>query len=384
MKTTFPEETSMKQFFVRFFAISIFLGIGCLGVNAQNDTLTAAAGDRYVISAKAGGVNVVEGAVGVVRAGGRSGVLLKGDNLEIGDRVSTGSDGKAEILLNPGSYLRLGGNSAFECKTTALDDLRLTIDRGSAILEVFAAEEFTVAVGTPSTKYLLVDTGVYRIDITNAGESRLEVWKGSAKAGNSLDTVKAGRSASAGRTGDVSIAKFDRGEKDELDTWSKTRGKLLAKITGSLKSANMRTALMRSFLGRRWNVFGSFGLWVSDPRSGGFCFLPFGRGWYSPYGYGYGHYLGWYDLPPVIWYPPNSGGGGTPTNPPVGPHGGPRGPIPPFVRIQQTTGGGGIRGGDISGSSYDPPSYPSSSSGSSSSSAPAPVKSDPGPPTKQP
>jgi hypothetical protein len=388
METTFPEESSMKQYFVRFFAISVYVGIACLGAHAQNDALTAAAGSRYVISAKAGGVNFVEGTVGVVRRGRKSGVLHKGDTLQIGDRVSTGADGKAEILLNPGSFLRLGGNAAFEFKTTSLDDLQLTIDRGSAILEVFAAEEFKVEIATPGTKYLLIDTGIYRVDITNSGESRLEVWKGSAKAGNSLSRVKAGRAATSGTAGSVTVAKFDRDDKDDLDIWSKTRGKELAKSTATLKRANMRTALMQSFLGRRWNVFNSFGLWVSDPMSGGYCFLPFGRGWYSPYGYGYGHYLGWYDLPPVIWYPPHSGGGstgggGTPTNPPIGPHGGPRGPIPPFVRMQQNAGGG-IRGGDISGSSYDPPVYSSSSSGSSSSSAPAPVKVDPGPPTKQP
>jgi hypothetical protein len=66
-------------------------------------------GDRYIVSARAGGVNYVEGTVAVIRKSGRSGLLLKGDTLEVGDRVSTGANGKAEILLNPGSFLRLGG-----------------------------------------------------------------------------------------------------------------------------------------------------------------------------------------------------------------------------------------------------------------------------------
>jgi hypothetical protein len=99
---------------------------------AQNDTISAAAGDRYVISAKAGGVNFVEGTVAVVRKSGRSGVLLKGDTLEIGDRVSTAENGKVEILLNPGSFLRLGGTSAFEFNNTSLDELEIRLDSGSA------------------------------------------------------------------------------------------------------------------------------------------------------------------------------------------------------------------------------------------------------------
>ncbi|MCV5132938.1 FecR family protein, partial [Escherichia coli] len=80
---------------------------------AQNETLRAAAGDKWMISARAGGVNYVEGDVAVVRSNARSGRLLKGDMVEIGDRVSTGTSGKAEILMNPGSYIRLAGNSAF-------------------------------------------------------------------------------------------------------------------------------------------------------------------------------------------------------------------------------------------------------------------------------
>src|SRR5688500_15986988 len=145
----------MRHRCIRFIAICLSFTSLCMVVHAQDETLSAAAGDKYVISAKAGGVNFVEGAVGVVRKSGKSGVLIKGDVLNVGDRVSTGTDGRAEILLNPGSFLRIGGNSAFEFKTTMLDDLRLSIDRGSAILEVFAAEEFKVAVNTPRAKYLL-------------------------------------------------------------------------------------------------------------------------------------------------------------------------------------------------------------------------------------
>lgn len=357
-----------------------------MAINAQDETLSAAAGDKYVISAKAGGVNYVEGAVGVVRKGGKSGWLLKGDVLNIGDRVSTGADGKAEILLNPGSYLRIGGNSAFEFKTTMLDNLQLRIDRGSAILEVFAAEEFKVAVNTPQAKYLLIETGVYRIDVIDSGQGKLEVWKGSARVGQSLEIVKPGRAATATASGGASLAKFDRDDKDELDIWSKARGKELAKATARLKRANVRTALMRSFLGGGWNMYNSFGLWVFDPFYGGYCYLPFGRGWYSPYGYGYGHYLGWYDLPPVIWYPPqtNPGGGNNgPTSPTLTPivSAGTRQPIPPFVRMAGTMNGGtrGVdSGGDYSGS-YDTPTRNSSPSYSPppSSSAPSPVKFDP-------
>ena len=368
----------MKNYLVRCLLFVLALTFACGLANAQNDTLTAAAGDRYVISAKAGGVNYVEGAVTVERKAGTSGYLIKGDKLDVGDRVSTAANGKAEILLNPGSYLRLGGNSIFEFKTVSLDDLQLKIRKGSAILEVFAAEEFKVSVDTPSTRFLLVQTGVFRVDVLNDQRSSLEVWKGSARAAGT-EAIKGGRVATTSGPGSVLVAKFDRGEKDALDIWSKARSKELAKLSDRLRKDDLRAELMRSFLGHRWNMFSSFGLWVFDPRFGGYCFLPFGYGWNSPYGFGYGHSMWWYDMPPVVYSPPGSWGppsGGGGSNPPPTTSivsSGNRSPIPPFIRMEQTMGGGRLRGGspDRGGSSYDPGSGSSSSSSSSSSSFPS-------------
>jgi hypothetical protein len=377
----------MKQHIVRLFAIPFLLALVCVGVNAQDQTLAAAAGDKYVISAKAGGVNFVEGPVSVSRKMGRSGAVLKGDTLQIGDRVTTGPDGKAEILLNPGSFLRLGGNSAFEFKTTSLDDLSLQLETGSAILEVFAAEEFQVAISSPKSRYVLIQTGVYRVDVLNDGTASLRVWKGGARVGDSARIVKAGRSANPIGDGDVSVAKFDRDKRDQFDSWSRMRGKELAKISSLLKRGDVRNVLMQSFLGRRWNMYNSFGLWVFDPFYGGYCFLPFGYGWSSPYGYGFGgQYIGWYNLPAVIYYPPTTGGGNSgPGNPPVTPvvSAGVRSPRPPFERMQQTMGGGrGIDRGGVYNPSSSSPTYVPSTSSSSPTSAPSPSKVDTPAPTK--
>ena len=355
---------------------------------AQNDVLRAAAGDKYVISARAGGVNFVEGAVGIIRKDGRGGHLLKGDKLEIGDRISTGEDGRVEILLNPGSYLRLGGNAAFEFKTTALDDLKLAIDHGSAILEVFAADDFKVTVLTPHNKYFLVQTGVYRVDVPEQGAARLEVWKGKAQAGSEI--VKGGKAVTGSGAG-IAVAKFDRDEKDPLEIWSKGRSKELAKITASLSRNSTRTALMQSFIGRGWNMYQSFGLWIYDPFANTYCFLPFGYGWSSPYGYGYGRYLGWYQLPPQVYMPPanTGGGGGSPVHQSTTlATQGDRSPVPPFVRMQGTTGTG--RGFSNTASnpdaqpSYSPNISSPSSSGSGGASFPVREPKSPEPQSKKP
>ncbi len=294
----------MKNSISRIVSVALMGLLAVAAVSAQDETISAAAGDKYVISAKAGGVNFVEGTVGIVRKTGKSGLLLSGDKLQIGDRVSTGADGKAEILLNPGSYLRLGGGSAFEFRTTSLDDLQIKLDSGSAIFEVFATEDFKVTINSPKTKFTLIESGVYRIDVAADGSGKVAVWKGRAQVGSeTAGIVKSGREGVMTGTL-VAISKFDRDDKDALELWSKSRAKELAKISGSLARNNMRTALMRSFLGRGWNMYDSFGVWVYDPFRRSHCFLPFGYGWNSPYGYGFGHSIWYYNLPTGVIYPP--------------------------------------------------------------------------------
>ena len=349
---------------------------------SERERAVAGAGDKYVISAKAGGVNYVEGTVAVVRKTGTSGYLMRRDEIQIGDRVSTGADGKAEILLNPGSYLRVGPNTAFEFISTSLDDVRIRVDSGSAIFEVYAADEFSVAVITPKTMFDLIESGVYRIDVLPQGQARIEVWEGKAQTGSSSVIVKKGRAAVVAN-GNASVAKFDRGAKDAFEIWSKDRAKQLAKNVATLRNRDMRSALMSSFMGNRWGMFNSFGVWVYDPMFGGYCFLPFGRGWGSPYGYGFGHSIWYYNFPPVIYMPPVTGNPG-PVNTPIV-SAGTRGPIPPFIRMQQTgsgatggsTWGGGL--GDSSDVKWDRGG--SGNSGGSppifSAPPPAPTKSDP-------
>jgi len=261
----------------------------------------SAASSLYVISAKAGAVNYVEGKVSVARQEGKSGYLLKGDELEIGDVVSTGADGRAEILLNPGSFVRLAENSVFEFASTALDDLQLNLKGGSAMLEVITDNEFTFAVNTPKAKLFIVKSGVYRVDVLSDGTGKIEVWKGAANANGT--EIKSGRQATVNGN-QTAVVKFDRDDKDALEVWSKSRAKELSKINARLQNNYLRTSLMNSYYQTRWSLYDSFGLWVYSRYDGSYCFLPFGYGWSSPYGYYYPRDIWYYNLPPVIYNPP--------------------------------------------------------------------------------
>lgn len=292
----------MKKNLLFAVSVTVFALLFSNFVFAQDDKAVSAAGDTYVISAKAGGVNYVEGKVAIVRQDGKSGLLLKSDKIEIGDKVSTGADGKAEILLNPGSFVRLGGNAEFEFLTTDLDNLKLKLSGGSAIFEVYAADEFKVTLDLPDAELELTKSGVYRVDVLADGSGKISVWKGKFIIGE--EEIKAGRTAIVKGKSNNGIAKFDRDNKDELDIWSDLRAKEAVKINKRLQRAALTNSLINSYNLGGWNMFGTFGVWVFDAFSGRWCFLPFGRGWRSPYGYGYGFDIYNCPLPPVVWTPP--------------------------------------------------------------------------------
>jgi FecR protein len=298
------------------FAISI-AALGILFstfVFAQDDKTVSAAGELYVISAKAGGVNYVEGKVSVARKDGKSGLLLKDDKLEIGDKISTGADGKVEILLNPGSFVRLGENSTFEFASTNLENLKLKLLSGSAIFEVYADDEFKVSVELPKAAVELTKSGVYRVDVLPEGNGKLSVWKGKAILSNEAE-VKGGKSAILNGK-QATIAKFDRDNKDALDIWSQLRAKESAKINARLQRGSLSNTLLNSFNRGGWNMYNTFGLWVFDRFTGRWCFLPFGSGWGSPYGYGYGFSMWDCRMPQYVYTPPtNPVNPVNPTNP---------------------------------------------------------------------
>lgn len=296
---------------VSIFVVFVISLSGLASAQTSRNKTASSTRDLYVISAKAGGVNYVEGKVALNAQNKKSGYLLKGDVLEVGDEVSTGPDGKAEILLNPGSYVRLAENSNFEFATTALDDLRLKLNSGSAVFEVITNDDFKIAVNTPKTQFLIATSGIYRVSVLKDGSEKIVVWKGKAQIGDAnATTVKSGREATVAENR-LAVAKFDRDEKTALEDWSKTRAKDLAKVNSRLQRPDLRSTLISGFGASRWNMYNSYGLWVFDASFGGYCFLPFGYGWSSPYGYGYGRDIWYFRLPGSIYYQPPSNSGGT-------------------------------------------------------------------------
>jgi FecR protein len=251
--------------------------------------------DQRFVSARAGGVNFVSGDVSARHEGESdwSRISVK-DDLKNGDTVRTGPDGRAEVLLNPGSYFRMGEGSEFVMVSTSLDDLQLGLARGSAVIEATGYNDLdlSINVATPQAHVKIVRSGIYRLNVLPSGETEVAVLKGRALVGESNATVVKGGGVARVGKGGVELAKFDKESRDSLDLWSRDRGKELAKANENIqrRSAMMMLAHMRTdsfFDPDGLNA----GIWYWNQPKGCYTFLPFYGGWGSPYGFGYFSWL---------------------------------------------------------------------------------------------
>ena len=254
---------------------------------------------RFVISAKAGGVNAVTGRTGVHSKGSSvwEQLTIK-DNLEGGDVVKTDLDGRVEILLNPGSYMRVGENSEFELIDNSLDNLEVRLLKGTAIVEATGAEdtELQINITTPHAKMAIVQRGLYRVNVVPGDLTELIVRKGRVLLTDPETKVKGGKKLIFS-SGGYSVAKLTDAEKkdiDSFDVWSKDRAEMIAKANQRLTSRDRR--LLRSgffdIWAGRYGWYGSYasrfgGFWLYDASLNCHTFYPFYLGWGSPYGVNY-------------------------------------------------------------------------------------------------
>ena len=80
---------------------------------------------QFMISAQAGLVNYVEGPVNVQLH----------QQIPAGTPIQTGPQGHAEILLNPGSFLRVGENSTVILDSVELTQIAVRVVNGIALIE---------------------------------------------------------------------------------------------------------------------------------------------------------------------------------------------------------------------------------------------------------
>jgi hypothetical protein len=190
-----------------------------------------------------------------------------------GQQIET-QEGRAEILLGPGSVLRLGENASAKMLSDRIEDTRLEVLGGSAVVECTAQlKDNAVTLIYKDATISLLKNGLYRLDSEPA---QLSVFDGEARVeqGGQVQVVKRARRLPL--NGVSTAEKFDNRTGDVLFRWARQRSEFLA-------TANRHAALSATRgTGSGWLWSNMYGMYTFVPGSG-ICRSFWGYNYWSPY-----------------------------------------------------------------------------------------------------
>ncbi len=140
----------------------VSLGIVCL-IAALSVPASSANSDKR--SAMPGTLNYVEGQASIGNQTLDS-KAIGSVELQAGQILTT-ENGKAEVLLTPGVFLRLGSNSSVKMISPDLTNTQLALKQGEAMLEVDEIHsQNDIRVSQPGANSRVLKTGLYNFDAT--------------------------------------------------------------------------------------------------------------------------------------------------------------------------------------------------------------------------
>ena len=235
------------------------LGLGCL-------LLAGTAQAQMAISARSGLINYVEG---TVILDGAFVTMQPGSfpQMQNGSELRTG-EGRVEVLLAPGVFMRLAEHSAVRLLSGEIMDTRVAFLGGSVIVETAdMAKEQGLTFSMNGVLFGLLNKGVYRLD---SGPPQISVYDGEAwvTVGGHAQILKRGRRL---RLDGVAVAeKFDTKTGDDFFLWAWQRAEYLAAANAS------------AIASAQANGFSGTNIWIWEPFYGVYTFLP-ASGFYNSF-----------------------------------------------------------------------------------------------------
>jgi hypothetical protein len=224
---------------------TIFFAIVAISLCANSSQATAQ--DEESLEGFTSGLrsNAVKGQVAYQRGDGKFD-LEPGLKFEEGDFIKTGRDSYAELLLQPGNYLRIGSETDFQIFSDQADRMRLKLNQGTIAFEILAREPNSFSsffysraqmyellrVITPNASVYVTQTGIFRINALAGDRTELIVREGEAVI-NGHRVKKKRRAVSSGAN--VTITEIDAKVEDAFDQWGRERAQQLVQANRALK-----------------------------------------------------------------------------------------------------------------------------------------------------
>lgn len=217
-----------------------------------------------------GTINYVEGAASVDRR-----ALIQSQTgyvpLREGHTLST-ANGKVEVLLSPGVFLREGSNSEIRMISSQLTEPQVELLRGEAMIEVdWMPKDERIGVQERGAQALILKRGLYKFD-SDSGQAA--VIDGKMQVSKDDEEKEFGKGKEVVLTAaSLKPVGFDRDAKDDLYRWSNIRA-------GYLAEANVATA--RNYY---VNGYAPYAGWYWDPYFDFWSWMPYDGYFFSPFGY---------------------------------------------------------------------------------------------------
>src|SRR4030095_16277740 len=174
-----------------------------------------------------GSLNYVEGQVSIGTQA-MNDQSVGSAKLEPGESVAT-EQGKGEILLTPGVFLRLGDNSSVKMISSGLTNTELQVQKGRAMVEVAEIhDENNLSVDLNAATTRLLKRGLYDFD---ADRNQVRVFDGKAtvQENGAQVEVKDGHDFDVSASASLKSRGFDKKTyEDDLYNWRSLRSRYLA------------------------------------------------------------------------------------------------------------------------------------------------------------
>lgn len=215
-------------------------------------------------------------------------------------------EGRAEILLTPGVFLRIGENSSIRMLSNRLLDTRVEVLSGSAMIEATEIpKDNAVSLIYKKDSIRLAKQGLYRLDTEPAG---FEVFEGEALIADGSGQLVLHSGKRTNLNGVLMAESFDRkiDDQDALYRWSDRRASYVAQanVTSANAAGNSYGGYGSGYGfnglagfspfdygyglgGYAYSYPGFLGGWAYNPVFGMYTYLPYSGFGYSPYGYTY-------------------------------------------------------------------------------------------------
>ncbi len=278
--------------------MAAMIGMTAVGANAQS-----------IISAHSGTVHYSEGVVMI------DGVTVEHKAAKFSQIKENGvlstAMGRAEVLLTPGVFLRVGENTSIKLLDNRLASTRIELLSGVVMVE---SDDPDVSVKNSAVTILYktyeiqpLKFGLFEID-TNANS--MKVFKGQANvvAGNMKALVKEGRQMPFSAA--LLTERFDAKDADDLYLWTRDRSAYIAaaNLSSSKSLANSSSLFSNAGMYDSAVAGNSYGRWFYNTFLGSFTYIPYGGMITNPFGYSfYNPYnVGYYYTPSRYYW--NGGG----------------------------------------------------------------------------